>query len=56
MAAAGALAALTDWAIQVEPISVAASFTFSLVVGVVFGVYPAYRASLMNPVESLRSE
>lgn len=56
MAAGGALAALTNWPIQVEPISVVASFTFSLLVGVVFGVYPAYRASLLNPVESLRSE
>jgi putative ABC transport system permease protein len=56
LASAGGLAALTDWAIQVEPISVAASFTFSLLVGVGFGVYPAYRASLLDPVESLRSE
>lgn len=53
---AAGLAILTDWAIQVEPISVAASFTFSLLVGIVFGVYPAYRASLLDPVDALQSE
>jgi len=56
LAAATALAIATDWAIQVEPFSVSFSFGFSLLVGVFFGVYPAHRASLLNPVEALRSE
>lgn len=53
---AAALAAATDWPVAVEPYSVVLSFTFSLGVGVFFGVYPAHRASLMDPVEALRSE
>jgi ABC-type antimicrobial peptide transport system permease subunit len=32
------------------------AFTFSAVVGIVFGMWPARRAALMNPVEALRQE
>jgi putative ABC transport system permease protein len=56
LAAAAALAAATAWPIAVEPLSVILSFSFSLATGVFFGVYPAHRASLLDPVESLRSE
>ncbi len=52
--AAEAMASVVPWPFRVAPWAAALSFAFSGVVGVVFGLYPAWRASKLDPADGLR--
>jgi len=54
--AAQALAKANDWPVLVSPRSILLALSFSGGVGIFFGFYPAWRASRLNPIESLRHE
>ncbi|MDF2440174.1 MAG: putative transport system permease protein [Abditibacteriota bacterium] len=53
-AASAAISALAGWPTVIAPLWVGIAFFSSATIGIFFGIYPAYKAAQLDPIEALR--